>query len=81
MAWIEVRGEADASGKLAAQYEQVRKAAGYVANVLQVHSLNPPALEAHLDLYRVLMFGRSGLSHRQREMIAVVVSATNGCHY
>lgn len=81
MAWIEVRGEEQATGELADLYEQIRKSTGSVANVLQVHSLNPPALAAHLDLYRTLMYGRSGLSRRQREMIAVVVSATNACHY
>ena len=81
MTWIEVRGEAQASGELATLYEQIRRSAGYVANLLQAHSLNPPALAGHLGLYRALMFGRSGLSHRQREMLAVVVSATNGCHY
>jgi hypothetical protein len=42
---------------------------------------HPAALRAHYDLYRTLMFGRSELSRAQREMIAVVVSKTNGCHY
>jgi alkylhydroperoxidase family enzyme len=32
-------------------------------------------------LYGALMHGRSPLTRAQREMIAVVVSRTNGCHY
>jgi len=47
----------------------------------KVHSVSPEAMTAHLDLYRRLMFGRSELSRREREAIAVAVSATNACHY
>ena len=59
----------------------MRDPAGHVANILAVHSLNPAALGAHFDLYRTLMFGRSELKRSLREMIAVVVSKTNECHY
>lgn len=50
-------------------------------NILRIHSLNPPSGEAHHRLYRTLMHGRSELTRVQREMIAVVVSSLNGCHY
>ncbi|MCI0661378.1 MAG: carboxymuconolactone decarboxylase family protein [Acidobacteria bacterium] len=36
---------------------------------------------AHFDLYVTLMRGKSGLSRIQREMIGLVVSAANHCHY
>jgi alkylhydroperoxidase family enzyme len=36
---------------------------------------------AHVALYRLIMFGQSGLSRTEREAIAVAVSAANGCHY
>jgi uncharacterized peroxidase-related enzyme len=81
MAWIKVIPPAEVTGELAEQYARIRDASGSVANILAVHSLNPAALRAHYDLYKTLMFGRSELSRAQREMIAVVVSATNGCHY
>ncbi len=55
--------------------------AEHADHVLAAHSLNPEALAAHLALYRVLMFGRSGLSRAEREAIAVAVSAANECHY
>jgi alkylhydroperoxidase family enzyme len=50
-------------------------------NVLVSHSLNSEALTAHLQLYRVVMFGPSGLSRTEREAMAVAVSAANDCHY
>lgn len=52
-----------------------------MANILASHSLNPAALEAHLGLYRTIMFGESPLSRVEREAIAVAVSAANDCHY
>jgi alkylhydroperoxidase family enzyme len=50
-------------------------------NILASHSLNRAALDAHLELYRAVMFGPSGLSRAEREAIAVAVSAVNECHY
>jgi alkylhydroperoxidase family enzyme len=38
-------------------------------------------MRTHYDLYAHLMRGRSDLSRAQREMIAVVVSTVNRCHY
>lgn len=50
-------------------------------NILASHSLNPEALDAHVQLYRVVMFGASGLSRAEREAMAVAVSVVNDCHY
>jgi uncharacterized peroxidase-related enzyme len=66
---------------LAKVYEQVASARAGVAAVHEVQSLNPAALEAHLDLYKAVVFGRSQLSRRTRERIAVAVSAQNQCGY
>lgn len=52
-----------------------------IDNILRIHSLNPKSLEGHYDYYRHIMRGPSPLSRPQREMIAVVVSALNHCHY
>lgn len=81
MTWIKTISPPEASGDLLEQYHRMHDPSGNVANILQVHSLNPAALRAHFDLYRTLMFARSELSRAQREMVAVVVSKTNGCHY
>lgn len=49
--------------------------------MLASHSLNEAALEAHLGLYRTIMFGESPLTRAEREAVAVIVSAANDCHY
>ena len=81
MAWIEVIDEADATGVLKRHYDKLVEPWGGVDNIMKIHSLNPRSLKAHLGLYATVMYGRSELSRVQREMIAVVVSAENQCHY
>ncbi len=80
MAWIQIIGEADAGGELADLYKHESATRGR-GNLLQVHSLNPRSLRAHLDLFRTLMYGRSGLTRARREMIGLLVSALNRCPY
>lgn len=81
MAWIKMISEAEAAGKLKAAYEKLCEPWGGVDNIMKIHSLNLRSLWAHFELYKTVMYGRSGLSRVQREMIAVVVSAANHCHY
>jgi alkylhydroperoxidase family enzyme len=81
MAWIKVWLEDEAEGELKDLYDELTEPWGGVDNIMKIHSLNVPSMQAHYDLYRVLMRGRSDLSLVQREMIAVVVSAVNHCHY
>ncbi len=38
-------------------------------------------MKTHMDLYLALMFGQSDLSREERELIGIVVSATNKCDY
>ena len=81
MAWIEVIPEEQAEGDLAEQYSQLIEPWGGVDNILKIHSLNPESLRAHVLLYQTVMYGQSPLKRPQREMIAVVVSSANRCHY
>lgn len=81
MAWILMIDEEDATGRLRDLYVKVREPGGGVDNILKIHSLNVKSLQTHYDLYAHLMRGHSDLSRVQREMIAVVVSALNRCHY
>ena len=81
MAWIKVIQEDEADGRLKELYNQYAEPDGNVDNILKIHSLNVKSLKAHYDLYAHLMRGRSELSRIQREMIAVVASAVNHCHY
>lgn len=79
-AWIRVVGPDEADGELHEAYGRIG-ARDRVANVVGVHSLHPDAMEDHVSLYRTLMFGPSPLSRREREALAVVVSAANDCFY
>jgi uncharacterized peroxidase-related enzyme len=81
MAYIRYIDEDEASLKLNELYDRFRDPAGHVDNILRIHGANPPSLLAHVQLYQTLMRGASPLSKAQREMIAVVVSAINECHY
>ncbi len=81
MAWIRIVEENEADDELLKVYQQVKGSRGKISNILAVHSLHPPALQAHMDLYVAIMFGPSGLSREEREMVAVVVSAANRCPY
>jgi alkylhydroperoxidase family enzyme len=50
-------------------------------HILRIHSVHPEVMRHHYDLYVELMHRPGPLSRRLREMIAVVVSAANRCHY
>lgn len=54
---------------------------GFLPNVLAAFSFDAVKLRAFSDMYNDLMLGASGLSKLEREMVAVVVSAANHCHY
>lgn len=54
---------------------------GMLPNVLAAYAHNVDQLRAFSQFYNTLMFGESGLSKLEREMIAVAVSSTNHCYY
>jgi uncharacterized peroxidase-related enzyme len=81
MPWIRVIGPEEAEGELGEAYGEVGRSRGKVAGVVSVHSLNPRALKAMMELYMAIMYGESHLSRTQREMIATAVSAANRCGY
>jgi uncharacterized peroxidase-related enzyme len=81
MAWIEVVSEDEAKGRLKDLYDKYKEPWGGVDHIVSIHSLNVKSMKTHYDLYAHLMRGRSDLSRAQREMIAVVSSAVNRCHY
>ncbi|RJP50833.1 MAG: peroxidase [Anaerolineaceae bacterium] len=81
-AWIDIIPEEEAQGELKVLYEQEFDSERQgTDNILAVHSLNPPTLRAHADLYHTVMHAKSPLSRSEREMVAVVVSVINQCHY
>ncbi len=50
-------------------------------NILQIHAVHPELMRQHYELYLELMRRSGPLTRRQREMLAVRVSAINRCHY
>lgn len=81
MTWIEIVPPEKASGLLEREYKAAVRRAGRIWKIVSVMSPNPRALKAAMELYLALLYGPSPLSRGQREMLAVVVSATNGCRY
>ncbi len=81
MPYIDIIDEADATGELKDAYDTIAQTRGKVANIMKIHSLHPEAMLRHMELYKTLLFGRSGLKRAERELIATVVSSINGCAY
>ena len=79
--WIKTVSDDEAEGVVARIFEGQRQRSGAVDNVIRAHSPNAAALDAMMRFYRGLMHGDCDLETRQREMIAVTVSAINECHY
>ncbi len=80
-AWLRVPGEDEAPPGVAALFDKASERRGFIPNVLRVYALRPRHLELWNAFYDDLMRGESGLTKPQREMIAVVVSTVNRCHY
>lgn len=81
MPYIDIIHESSATGELKTIYDSLIEQRGKVANIMKIQSLNPATIQTHMALYLSIMFRKSELSRAEREMVAVVVSAVNGCHY
>ena len=81
MAYLRLISEDEADGLLKEEYDAAVERAGKVFNILRAMSLNPRVLRASIALYREIMFGESGVSRRERELLATVASAEQSCHY
>ena len=81
LSWLRVPAEAEAPAGVQELYDKANEKLGFVPNVLRVYALRPRHLELWNAFYDDLMRGDSTLTRPQREMIAVVVSTVNRCHY
>jgi len=81
--WTRPIAPEEARGDLARIYEQIRASAsrGAVSTLWQSLGHDARGLAALHALYRTLMDDPAPLTRAQAELIAVVVSATNGCGY
>ena len=81
MPYIQQVSDEEARGGAKRELDAARKRAGRVWNIVRIMTPNPAALRASMSLYGALMFGESPLTRAQRELLAVVVSRANDCHY
>lgn len=82
MPWIETIDDEDADSQLRELYRSVRDPkTGQLDQIMSIHSLHTEGLRAHFELYRTVMKGSPSLPKVDREMIALVVSRLNACHY
>jgi uncharacterized peroxidase-related enzyme len=76
-----VPAEEDLPERIQGLFGKAREALGFVPNVFRVMSFRPDHLSAWFSHFRLLHEPSEGLSAADREMIAVVVSQSNGCLY
>jgi uncharacterized peroxidase-related enzyme len=81
LSWLEVPSADDVPDEVVELWQKPLEKLGFVPNVLRAFALRPAHLLGWWAYYDELMRGDSGLSKAEREMIAVVVSAANRCHY
>jgi alkylhydroperoxidase/carboxymuconolactone decarboxylase family protein YurZ len=83
MASIRMISEEEAVGKVKAIYEQIKQQFGidFVPNLYRVMAPNPEYLEANWNKVKTVMFQSGKLDRLTKEIIAVAVSAVQGCKY
>jgi alkylhydroperoxidase family enzyme len=81
MPWLRTIQPDDATGRLAKSYRAAIERAGRVFGIVKAQSLAPAIMDASLGLYQRIMYADAGLTRVQRELLAVVVSRANACHY
>jgi uncharacterized peroxidase-related enzyme len=79
--WFGVPDEEQLPGDLRKLFAKARERLGFVPNVFRAYSFRPERLSAWFSHFRLLHEPTAGLGAAEREMIAVVVSAANGCLY
>lgn len=81
MPWVTTVPESEATGPLAEVYAKAQERAGKVPNITKLQSLRPMTTARGFELYCQLMDAPTGISRRERVLIATVVSKVNGCFY
>src|SRR5262245_61286973 len=83
MTWTQTVSPEQSAPPLEQIYDRIRadSSRGAVSNLWQAMGLDPTGLDAAYSHYRALMPDPAPLTDSQAELIALVVSATNGCGY
>jgi alkylhydroperoxidase family enzyme len=83
MASIKFVSEDEAVGEVKAIYQEIKQQFGidFVPNLYRVMATNPAYLEANWRKVKAVMFASGKLDRLTKEIIAVAVSAVQGCSY
>src|SRR3954453_2712479 len=79
--WFPVPEEAELPDDLRGLLAKARERIGFVPNVFRAYAFRPERLRAWFTHFKSVHKPTEGLGAADREMIAVVVSAANGCLY
>ena len=82
MAIIPLISEEQAEEKVKKVYQEIKKTLGipFVPNLFKAMGNNPDFLEASWNQFKAVM-GHGELTPREKELVALAVSATNNCKY
>lgn len=81
LSWLRIPDERLIPDSVKALWAKAEEKLGFVPNIMRFFALRPEHLLRWWDYYDHLLRGPSNLTKAEREMIAVVVSSTNRCHY
>ena len=83
MSSIRMVPEDEAVGRVKVVYQEIKEQFGidFVPNLYRVMAANPPYLEANWNKVKAVMFSSGKLDRLTKEIIAVTVSAVQGCRY
>ncbi len=83
MATIQMVSEEEAAGSVKDVYEEIKSTFGidFVPNLYKVMAPNPAYLEANWSKVKAVMIESGKLDRLTKEIVAVAVSAVNGCDY
>ena len=83
MASIRLLAEEDARGEVRNIYDEIKKEFGidFVPNLYRAMATNPAYLAANWNRVKTIMFASNRLDRLTKEIIAVAVSAVQGCRY
>lgn len=83
MALVPLVSEEDATGRVREIYDDIMAQLGidFVPNLYKVMAPDPEYLSANWDRVKAIMVAPGKLDRLTKEIIAVTVSAVNGCRY
>jgi len=71
----------ETTGVARREYDAALRRAGRIWNIVSIQCQLPEVMRDSMRIYQSIMYGPSPLTRAQREMMAVVTSQVNECHY